>query len=178
MPQSALNQYNNVVYQKLQWHSPPVFSSFTSLGIPIMSSHCLLEYCSFAQHWRSMSTILLESKLLTFFVTHSSDWSLSNLSFNFRISSSNSVWSCCLHQVYFVRITQLGSNLSCTIYSVIRYCKLLFVTQKYQWKAKCNYRLQDETKILQRHFWTLRRSKSNITKVKTKWHCQIFHKFF
>ena len=66
-------------------------SSFTSLGIPTMSNHFLLEYWAFAQHWSSISTSLLEGRSLTSFKIHTSDLSLSNLSLNLRISSSNSV---------------------------------------------------------------------------------------
>ena len=42
-------------------------SSFTSLEIPTISRHSVLEYRAFAQHWRSMSTSLLKSRSLTFF---------------------------------------------------------------------------------------------------------------
>ena len=66
-------------------------SPFTSLVIPTISRHSLLEYWAFVQHWQSMSTSLLQSRLLTFFEIHASDWSLSNLSCNLWISSGNSV---------------------------------------------------------------------------------------
>ena len=66
-------------------------SSFTSLVIPTISRHSLLQYWTFVQHWQSMSTSLLQSRLLTFLEIHASDWSLSNLSCNLRISSGSSV---------------------------------------------------------------------------------------
>ena len=60
------------------------------LGIPATSKHSLLEYWVLAQHWHSMFTSLLDNSKFTFFVTNNSDWKISNLLFNLRISSNAS----------------------------------------------------------------------------------------
>ena len=115
------------VFLLTQWHAPirsasmlkPSFSkiattlsysvtSFASLGIPTISRHSLLEYWAFAQHWHSVSTSLPESRLLAFSVIHTSDWILSNLSFNLRNLSSNSVLELLTLSSFFCKDKTIG----------------------------------------------------------------------
>ena len=69
------------------------FLSSTCRGIPAISKHSLLEYWAFAQHWRSIVTILLQSSLFTHLVTTHSAWILAKLSLSLRISWSMALLS-------------------------------------------------------------------------------------
>ena len=51
--------------------------SVTDYGTPDISKHSQLEYCSFAQHWRSKNFILSHSVVFTCFVIMTSDFSFS-----------------------------------------------------------------------------------------------------
>ena len=53
-----------------------------------ISKHSRLEYCAFYQHWRSILTSLLDSRILVCFVTDNSACNLEKDSFNLRISTS------------------------------------------------------------------------------------------
>ena len=100
-----------------------------SIGIPTTSKHSLFEHWALAKHWRSMFTSILDKCVSTFFVTKRSDYKISNLLFNLRISSDISalladILDCVASTI---AIKSLCSNLSkfSSVYDEIVYVSML-----------------------------------------------------
>ena len=74
--------------------------SSTERGMPIISSHSLLEYCALAQHCLSKSTTRCDNKLFILFAIFTSASNLEKLLLNLRNSSNQptlfwSIFFCC-----------------------------------------------------------------------------------
>ena len=103
------------------------FLSSTCRGIPTTSKYSLLEYWAFAQHWRSIVTILLQSSLFTSLVATSSDWSLVKLSLKLRIFWSiallSSVILFCNDRTIGIRslfsILSRASSVYCNMFDIV-----------------------------------------------------------
>ena len=63
-------------------------SASTLLGMSITSRHSLLEYCAFAQQWRSILVSLFDKSEFTCHETANPDWSFKITSDNLRIYST------------------------------------------------------------------------------------------
>ena len=73
--------------------------SVTDYGTPDISKHSQLEYCSFAQHWRSKNFILSHSVVFTCFVIMTSDFSflwyfLNSCHVTYAFQSESTLYSC------------------------------------------------------------------------------------
>ena len=88
--------------------------SLTLWGEPTSSKHSHLQYCAFAQHWRSMEKSLLDSTEFTCLVTVSSDWNYSKFSLNLRIWSIISLLAASLSICFYrtIEIRFFFSSLS------------------------------------------------------------------
>ena len=92
-----LSMNSAAMEQPTFWKTDRTFTSrclsSTWPGIQTTSTHWFLEYCAFAEHWRSNTTIRLVNSVLTRLAIESSDWTLEKFLLNLRISSTTSLFS-------------------------------------------------------------------------------------
>ena len=113
------------IFRKIDSTFVSKFLSSTCWGVPVTSKHSLLESWAFAQHWRSIVTILLQSSLFTRLVTTSSAWILAKLSLTYAFPEA---WRCYPQVCYFAMTGWLDWVLSSASCPRFRLCIAAWMT--------------------------------------------------